>query len=71
MITGYGYSYNEIDGKDELYFTYIETARTIGYADAAVSTSNKLYYNEETNMITGYRYDQERFYELVQVRPNF
>ena len=67
MITGYGYSYNETDGKDELYFTYIETARTIGYADADVSTSNKLYYNEETNMI----YDQERFYELVQVRPNF
>lgn len=71
VITGYGYGYNETDGKDELYFTYIETARTIGYADAAVSASNKLYYNDETNMISGYRYDRERFYELVQVRPNF
>lgn len=71
MITGYGYGYNENDDKDELYFTYIETARSKDMSDAAVSTSNKLYYNEETNMITGYRYDQERFYELVQVRPNF
>ena len=71
LITGYGYGYCEEDGKDELYFIYIETARTKENASAAVSGKTVLYYNEDTGEIHGKNYDGSRNFELVQIRPNF
>lgn len=70
LITGYGYGYCEEDGKDELYFIYIETARTKENASAAVSGETVLYYNEDTGEIHGKKYNGLQNYQVVQIRPN-
>lgn len=71
LITGYGYGYCEEDGKDELYFIYIETGRKKINASEAVSGKTVLYYNEDTGEIHGKKQGGDKDYQLVQIRPNF
>lgn len=71
LIIGYDYGYCEEDGKNELCFIYIETARTKEMAADAVSDKTVLYYNEDTGMIHGKKYNGHKDYTVVQIRPNF
>lgn len=65
VITGRGYD----SERDQLYFIYIETGRYATSASQAVG-DNRLYYDEGKGTITGIRWDKDKIYELVQIRPN-
>ena len=66
LIMGRGYD----EGRQEYYYTYIESGRGKDQAAEAISDKNRIYYNEKEGTFTGRkRTDESKIYKIVQIRP--
>lgn len=66
LIMGRGYD----EGRQEYYYTYIESGRKKSQAAEALSDKNRIYYNEKEGTFTGQkRMKTSDIYKIVQIRP--